>query len=114
MCIRDSGTDADVFGMAGDELEVAVQVFHVRGGRVRGQRGWVSERESADDAALVQALLMQVYGAESAEGVPREVLVPSLPEDREAVVALLGEVRGSKAVSYTHLDVYKRQASTRP
>lgn len=90
------GTDADVFGMAGDELEVAVQVFHVRGGRVRGQRGWVSERESADDAALVQALLMQVYGAESAEGVPREVLVPSLPEDREAVVALLGEVRGSK------------------
>ena len=39
-------TDADVFALAEDELEVAVQVFHVRGGRVRGQRGWVAERDA--------------------------------------------------------------------
>ena len=39
-------TDADVFGLAEDELEVAVQLFHVRGGRVRGQRGWVVERDA--------------------------------------------------------------------
>ena len=37
-------TDADVFALAEDELEAAVQVFHVRGGRVRGQRGWVVEK----------------------------------------------------------------------
>jgi len=39
-------TDADVFALADDELEAAVQVFHVRGGRIRGQRGWVVEKES--------------------------------------------------------------------
>ena len=38
------GTDADVVGLAEDELEAAVQVFHVRGGRVRGQRGLVVEK----------------------------------------------------------------------
>ena len=38
------GTDADVVAFADDELEAAVQVFHVRGGRVRGQRGWIVEK----------------------------------------------------------------------
>ncbi|MFX5656778.1 UvrB/UvrC motif-containing protein, partial [Acinetobacter baumannii] len=38
------GTDADVVAFADDDLEAAVQVFHVRGGRVRGQRGWVIEK----------------------------------------------------------------------
>ena len=56
-------TDADVFALARDELTAAVQVFHVRGGRVRGQRGWVIDLpEDADDAELVERLLQQVYG----------------------------------------------------
>ncbi|MEO5745598.1 MAG: excinuclease ABC subunit UvrC [Terracoccus sp.] len=90
------GTDADVFALADDELEAAVQVFHVRGGRVRGQRGWVVEKESEDLPELVGHLLLQVYGGESSDAVPREVLVPSLPPDPEAVQAWLGTVRGSR------------------
>ncbi|MFD7513104.1 excinuclease ABC subunit UvrC, partial [Streptomyces sp. NPDC059853] len=37
-------TDADLVAVAEDELEAAVQIFHVRGGRVRGQRGWVTDK----------------------------------------------------------------------
>ena len=56
-------TDADVFALARDELTAAVQVFHVRGGRVRGQRGWVIDLvEETTDAELVERLLQQVYG----------------------------------------------------
>lgn len=89
------GTDADVFALADDELEVAVQVFHVRGGRVRGQRGWVAEKDAETLPEIVGHLLQQVYGGESGDGVPREVLVPVRPEDAGAVSTWLGSLRGS-------------------
>ena len=89
-------TDADVFGLAEDELEAAVQVFHVRGGRIRGQRGWVVEKvEDVGTGDLVEHLLQQVYG-ESPEAVPREVLVPALPGDDAEVATWLSGLRGSR------------------
>ena len=61
------GTDADVVAFAEDELEAAVQVFHVRGGRVRGQRGWVIDKvEPTDTAQLVERFLTQFYGEQAA------------------------------------------------
>ncbi|MFC8171659.1 MULTISPECIES: excinuclease ABC subunit UvrC [unclassified Streptomyces] len=89
-------TDADLIALAEDELEAAVQIFHVRGGRVRGQRGWVTDKvEAVDTAGLVEHALQQLYGEESGEAVPKEVLVPALPEDAEAVSAWLSGRRGS-------------------
>jgi len=88
-------TDADVYAIADDELEAAVQVFHVRGGRVRGQRGWVVEKESEDLPGLIEHLLQQVYGDRAADAVPREVLVPVLPTDAESMAAWLGSHRGA-------------------
>ncbi len=89
------GTDADVVAFAEDPLEAAVQVFYVRGGRVRGQRGWVVEKvEELTTGDLVEHFLQQVYGGESGDAVPREVLVPAMPPDADAVTQWLGELRG--------------------
>ncbi|MER5768435.1 excinuclease ABC subunit UvrC [Streptomyces sp. NPDC001985] len=90
-------TDADLIAVAEDELEAAVQIFHVRGGRVRGQRGWVTDKvEAVDTAGLVEHALQQLYGEERGEAVPKEVLVPALPEDSATVSRWLGDRRGSR------------------
>ncbi|MEW9873032.1 excinuclease ABC subunit UvrC [Arthrobacter sp. HS15c] len=92
-------TDADVFALHEDELEAAVQVFHVRGGRVRGQRGWVVEKvEDSTPPDLVEHLLQQVYGedGDSHGRLPREVLVPVVPSNHTELTQWLGGLRGAK------------------
>ncbi|MFJ3819640.1 excinuclease ABC subunit UvrC [Streptomyces nodosus] len=89
-------TDADLIAVAEDELEAAVQIFHVRGGRVRGQRGWVTDKvEDVTAAALVEHALQQLYGEETGDSVPKEVLVPALPDPIEPVQDWLTDRRGS-------------------
>ncbi len=94
------GTDADVIALAEDPLEVAVQIFYVRGGRIRGQRGWVADRvDEGGTAELVETFLLQLYGGagdEAGDAIPREILVPELPPEPATMEALLSELRGSR------------------
>ncbi|WP_432922494.1 excinuclease ABC subunit UvrC [Microbispora sp. CA-135349] len=87
-------TDCDVIALAEDPLEAAVQVFYVRGGRIRGQRGWVVDKvEEATPGELVEQFLLQMYGEAA---IPREILVPARPPDEAALIELLSEQRGSR------------------
>ncbi len=95
--VLSDGTDADVIAVADDPLEIAVQLFYVRGGRVRGQRGWVADR--VDDAELPELLrrfLIQVYDAEADDAIPREVLVPQMPADADVLRQWLADKRGTR------------------
>lgn len=93
-------TDADLFAIAEDELAAAVSHFVVRGGRIRGARGWVLDKElERNRAELVEYVLQNVYslkpGIEPQE-VPREIIVPEKPLDSDEVSLWLSELRGSK------------------
>ncbi|MFI2261877.1 excinuclease ABC subunit UvrC [Streptomyces tubercidicus] len=90
-------TDADLIALAEDELEAAVQIFHVRGGRVRGQRGWVTDKvEAVTTGDLVEHALQQLYGEEKGDAVPKEVLVPALPDPVDPISQWLSGRRGSQ------------------
>ena len=89
--------ELDVIGIADDELEASVQIFFVRRGRVVGRKGLIVDKvEDLDQAALVARVLEQLYGDAEPADVPKEVLVPNLPEDQDLYEEFLGMVRGSK------------------
>ncbi|MEV6414946.1 excinuclease ABC subunit UvrC [Kribbella sp. NPDC051718] len=92
------GTDTDVIALSEDPLEVAVQIFYVRGGRIRGQRGWIADKADGDatTADLVERFIQQLYAGENADAIPREILVPTEPAGEEVLVEWLSEFRGSR------------------
>jgi len=91
--VLDDAVDADIFGIAHDELAAAVQQFIVRGGRIRGVRSWVVDKElDLELADLVDTVLQNAYD----DAVPpRDIYVPALPEDARELEQLLGQVDGA-------------------
>jgi excinuclease ABC subunit C len=87
--------DLDVIGLEEDDLEAAFQVFHVRRGRVMGRRGWVVDKvEDIDRPALVSSFLRELYMER--EEIPKRILVPAWPLDREVLEAWLSGLRGTR------------------
>src|SRR6266536_598143 len=92
--VSSSPENFDIAAFAEDDLEAAVQVFFVRRGRVVGQRGFVVDKvEELDGTALAATFVQQLYG-ERLDEVPREVLLPVLPEGADALRQWLSGVRG--------------------
>jgi excinuclease ABC subunit C len=92
-------TDADLFGIAHDELAATISLFSVRGGRIRGVRAWTMDKELEQTLEeLVRQIVLYAYTA--ADGVeppsiPKEVLVPGLPDDYTDLEQFLTGLRGS-------------------
>ena len=90
-----SDEDADLFGIAEDELAAAVQHFVIRGGRVRAVRAVTLDKElDISGGELVEQVLQRAYG--EAADVPRRVLVPTLPDDAPELEEWLRERRGRR------------------
>lgn len=92
------GTDADVIAVSADELAASIHLFHIRQGRVRGQRGWIVDRADDTDEelrGLLTGFIMQFYLDADVE-VPKEVLTGIEPAEKHVVEQALAEARGRK------------------
>ena len=95
--VGERSDDLDVIGIAEDDLEASVQVFFVRSGRVVGRKGFVLDKvEDLSSASLGGRVIESLYGEEPPTGIPKEVLVPSVPEDVAVFEEWLSMLRGSR------------------
>ncbi len=95
--VADRSEDIDIIGMADDDLEAAIQVFHVRKGRVVGRKGFILDKvEDLDEAELMARVLESLYGDPPVAGVPKQVLVPVMPESPEVYEEWLTDSRESR------------------
>ncbi len=95
--VAERDEDLDIIGVSDDELEASVQVFFVRRGRVVGRKGFVLDKvEELSDGALVGRVMESMYGDEPPTGVPKQVLVPTVPDDVGLYEEWLAMLRGSK------------------
>lgn len=95
--VAERDEDIDVIGISDDELEASVQVFFVRRGRVVGRKGFVLDKvEDLSDGALVGRVMESMYGDEPPTGVPKQVLVPTVPDDVALYEEWLQMMRGTK------------------
>lgn len=106
--VLSDSTNLDLFSVVNEEYEAAAHVFYVRAGRIVGERGWIVDKPTPmSDADVVSVLLLQVYGDAAPADIPREVLVPVIPDDAEPLKEWLSGVSGRK-VSMTTAQRGKR------
>lgn len=89
------GEDQDIIGLARDCRRAVIHAFFIRTGRLIGQENFnldISEDDQAE--VLLGQFLKQYYQA--SVSLPKEIILPTLPEDAEAVHQWLTEKRGKK------------------
>jgi excinuclease ABC subunit C len=100
--------DTDFFGIAHDELAAAVQQFIVRGGRIRGVKSWVVDKElDVELPELVETVLQNAYSEQDLP--PREIVVPVLPDDSPELEQWLGTLRVAGRLNATRVSLKTAQ-----
>ncbi|MBI4460660.1 MAG: excinuclease ABC subunit UvrC, partial [Acidobacteria bacterium] len=90
-----SGDDRDILAYYREGPLVAVNVFHIRGGRVLDRREYFWEnQEEFDPSEFISSLLKQIYLEQ--QYVPAFIHIPVDFEDRPLLEELLTEKRGHK------------------
>ncbi len=90
--------NVDVFGLHQEEHQAAVQLFHMRNGRVVDRREFFWEGPAAAGSAgeVLSSLLKQYYL--SSEFTPDEIYLPDDFEDREVMEMFLSSRRNRKVM----------------
>jgi excinuclease ABC subunit C len=95
-----SGNDTDIFACYAEPPLVAVNLFHLRNGRIVDRREFFWEDlPSFEDSAFFSALLKQIYLEQ--DYVPSVIHVPVDFEDREALEEVLSEKRNRRIEIHT-------------
>lgn len=97
--ILEVSTNADLIAISEDELAAGIQIFHVRSGRITGQRGFIADKpENISSSALMTRVLMQIYSEDGGEVPPNEILVSVEPEEIEIATDWLS-LRANRKIS---------------
>lgn len=95
--VLEASTNADLIALAEDELAAGIQIFHVRNGRITGQRGFIADKpEDISSSALMSRVLLQIYDEDGGEVPPSEVLTSHEVEDCELASTWLSRRAGKK------------------
>lgn len=94
--------DLDVFGMIRQDASLALAILMVRNGVINGSRTFFLADPVDDDARVLSQVLIQHYDTD--DNLPREILLPGEPADRELLTERLGDLRGETV----HLHVPQR------
>jgi len=86
--------DRDVVGMARQGRAVLIMVLFIRGGFLLGNRPFRFADTLAPDNEVISSFVKQYY--ENAPFIPKEILLPGAPEDKDLLEEWLGELKGEK------------------
>ncbi len=87
----------DVLSFVSDNIEICVELFRVRRGRLLGSRRFILEpQEISPDETLIDQVLIRLYEGQLPEVIPSTVFVSELPSDHRAYDKLLSSQRGDK------------------
>lgn len=108
--VYSSDTRADLIAIALDEVHISTQVFHIKQGRILGERAFVTDRtEVLSEADHLAQLLTQLYGEVEASSIPNQILVNFPITQSQALTTWLSEKSGHKVLIQTPTKGDKRE-----